>query len=221
MLKLGDRVGRLTLLKEKREKRGNSYRKYFYCHCDCGTEKWIRVDSLSSGKIQSCGCYNKENNFYKPVSIAGKRYGRLEAIEPTGKKKNGSIVWKCKCDCGNMVEIAQQVLERGDATSCGCFRRELNRVTAKERFAQYIKENFADRTNVTAIKRTTPLKNSSTGIRGVSYDSKRAKYIAQIEFKGKHYNLGRFNTREEAKAAYEEAKEELHNKFLKEHEASK
>lgn len=220
-MKIGDRVGKLTLLKEKKEKVGNQYRKYFYCHCDCGNEKWIRVDSLSSGKIQSCGCYNKEKNFYKPVSISGKRYGKLIAIEPTNKRKNGSIVWKCHCACGNMVEIAQQVLERGDATSCGCFRRELNRVTAKERFAQYIQENFVGRTNITAIKRTTALKNSSTGIRGVYYDSKRAKYVAQIEFKGKHYNLGRYDTKEEAEKAYLKAKEELHNKFLKEHEASK
>ena len=56
---------------------------------------------------------------------------------------------------------------------------------------------------------------------GVSYDSKRAKYMAQIEFKGKHYNLGRFDTKEEAKKAYEKAKEELHEKFLEEHGASK
>ena len=41
--------------------------------------------------------------------------------------------------------------------------------------------------------------------------------MAQIEFKGKHYHLGRFDTKEEAGKAYKEAKEKLHNKFLKEH----
>ena len=92
MLKVGDRVGRLTLIKEKKE----NGRKFFYCKCDCGNEKWIRADHL--GVVVSCGCYNKERNSFKPVSIAKKRYGKLVAIEPTGKKENGSIVWICSTD---------------------------------------------------------------------------------------------------------------------------
>lgn len=217
MLKIGDRVGKLTLLKEKKEKVGDYYRKYFYCHCDCGNDKWIRSDSLASGKIYSCGCYNKEKNFYKSIDITGKRYGRLVVLEPTNKRRDGSIVWKCQCDCGNIVQLTQQVLERGNTSSCGCLRKELVSATAKERFKKYVEENFIEKTNIEAIKRTTPLKNSTTGIRGVSFDSTRNKYRAQIEFKGKHYNLGRFDTKEEAKKAYEEAKEKLHKKFLEEH----
>ena len=35
-------------------------------------------------------------------------------------------------------------------------------------------------------------KNNTTGVTGVSYDKARGKWIAQIEFNGKHVNLGRF-----------------------------
>lgn len=215
MRKVGDRVGRLTLLQEKREKG----RKFFYCKCDCGNEKWIRADHL--GVVVSCGCYNKERNSFKVVSIAKKRYGKLVAIEPTGEKENGSIVWKCKCDCGNVVEIAQNVLEKGTTNSCGCLKSSIMKEKVKENTKAFMEENYIEGTNIKAIQSTTPLRNNSTGIRGVSYDSSRGKYVAQIEFKGKRYHLGRYNTKEEAKKVYEKAKEELHKKFLEELEASK
>lgn len=35
-------------------------------------------------------------------NLIGERFGRLTVIEKTDKRKNGSIVWKCQCDCGNI-----------------------------------------------------------------------------------------------------------------------
>ena len=34
--------------------------RYYLCRCSCGTLKEIRASHLVSGKIKSCGCYNKE-----------------------------------------------------------------------------------------------------------------------------------------------------------------
>lgn len=34
--------------------------------------------------------------------ITGKRFGRLVAQEPTELRRNGSTVWLCQCDCGNV-----------------------------------------------------------------------------------------------------------------------
>lgn len=45
--------GLLTILRED-TKRGS--RRYFWCRCDCGTEKAVRSDHLWAGKILSCGC---------------------------------------------------------------------------------------------------------------------------------------------------------------------
>lgn len=36
------------------------HRLYWLCQCDCGVQKVIRGDGLKSGKVISCGCYNKE-----------------------------------------------------------------------------------------------------------------------------------------------------------------
>ena len=32
------------------------------CLCECGKEKTVRLNSLRSGKLQSCGCLLKEGN---------------------------------------------------------------------------------------------------------------------------------------------------------------
>jgi hypothetical protein len=51
---------------------------------------------------------------------------------------------------------------------------------------------------------------SGTGVLGVSFDSSRSKYCAYITVNGRRKNLGRFQTAEEAGAAYLSAKRELH-----------
>lgn len=40
------------------------------CLCDCGTHKKIRANSLSTGAVISCGCYNKEHNLYKMMDTS-------------------------------------------------------------------------------------------------------------------------------------------------------
>lgn len=40
---------------------GDSKRAYWKCWCDCGQEKAIRADGLTSGAVQSCGCLGKEH----------------------------------------------------------------------------------------------------------------------------------------------------------------
>lgn len=59
----GLEFGRLKVLSFSREvKSGKRYRKYWICKCDCGNEKEIRTDSLTSGFVKSCGCLKEEQN---------------------------------------------------------------------------------------------------------------------------------------------------------------
>lgn len=59
------------------------------------------------------------------IDLAGKRYGRLLAVEyvsrPVGFTNSG--YWKCKCDCGTECIVKSTYL-RGKKTSCGCDRTE-------------------------------------------------------------------------------------------------
>ena len=60
----------------------------------------------------------------RAIDRTGVRYGRLTAIEPTTKRQNGSIVWRCRCDCGNEILASSKNLVTGRVRSCGCLRQE-------------------------------------------------------------------------------------------------
>lgn len=52
--------------------------------------------------------------------ITGQKFGRLTPMEYLGKSK-----WRCKCDCGNIVDVFTQNLIRNNTKSCGCLNKEL------------------------------------------------------------------------------------------------
>jgi hypothetical protein len=56
-------------------------------------------------------------------------------------------------------------------------------------------------------------KNNASGIKGVSLDKRRSKWLAQIQSDGTHYYLGRFDTKEDAAEAYRKAANKLHKEF--------
>lgn len=61
----------------------------------------------------------KKKSRYK--DLTGKRFGMLEVLSPTEKRMdNGSVVWFCRCDCGNIAKVSARRLIRGKVRSCGC-----------------------------------------------------------------------------------------------------
>lgn len=75
----------------------------------------------------------------KVKDITGQRFGRLVATERVGyKMRSGckAVVWRCKCDCGNFVEVVGIDLRSGHTKSCGCIHSEQlanrNKEMAKE-----------------------------------------------------------------------------------------
>ena len=53
-------------------------------------------------------------------NIAGQHFGKLTALDPTENRYDGSVVWHCKCDCGNDAFVPLKLLTRGSVKSCGC-----------------------------------------------------------------------------------------------------
>lgn len=61
-------------------------------------------------------------------NLEGNRYGRLlvirrasDHVQPSGRRR---IMWLCKCDCGNMIEVFGDNLKKGVSQSCGCYRHD-------------------------------------------------------------------------------------------------
>lgn len=213
-LEVGMKLGKLELL--ERTKKGTKWG--YICKCECGNVKWIRSDSLTSKTkpARSCGCLAKDN-YFKAKDIANKRFGRLVALEPTDDrdKWNGSIIWKCKCDCGNIINVCSGSLKTGSIVSCGCYRKEYETRQGSNIGAIHVRKNIKEDTNLQVISRRDTLKlNNTSGVTGVIWDKSRNKWVAQIVFQGKHIYLGRYINKEDAIAAREEAEEKYFKPIL-------
>lgn len=52
--------------------------------------------------------------------LTGQKFNRLTPIEYLGGRK-----WRCKCECGNIIDVFTNNLTRGNTKSCGCFNSEI------------------------------------------------------------------------------------------------
>jgi hypothetical protein len=74
----------------------------------------------------------------KPINLEGLKYGRLTAISVVGSHRKGRV-WRCKCDCGGVVDVVSGRLRSGWTKSCGCMKLEHGHRLAKSR----IKHGFS------------------------------------------------------------------------------
>lgn len=56
----------------------------------------------------------------KYKDLTGLRLGKLTVLEPTEERSRGAVVWKCRCDCGNVITVESRRLKPGAVYSCGC-----------------------------------------------------------------------------------------------------
>ena len=70
-------------------------------------------------------------------NLKNKTFGKLKVIEMTDKRKHGSVVWKCLCECGNTVEVTTNCLTRGKTKSCGCYCIETRKKNCKQTFTTH------------------------------------------------------------------------------------
>lgn len=85
----------------------------------------VRTSSLTSGKtkgvkqdfVETVKEYNKK----KAKDLTNQKFGKLTALEPTEERDHRrSIIWKCRCDCGNIHYVSGFHLRQGKSQSCGC-----------------------------------------------------------------------------------------------------
>lgn len=118
------------LVIEKTEKRSPSGSILWKCQCDCGNITLATSTQLKSGYKKSCGCLQrqkaKELGQRNLIDLTGQRFGNLVVLNqeesktnPNGSKKT---MWKCKCDCGNIIIVQGQSLKSKNTQSCGCIK---------------------------------------------------------------------------------------------------
>lgn len=61
------------------------------------------------------------------LDLTGQHFGRLVAIRPTEERWRTSVVWECRCDCGQVCQVPSAWLRQGIKRSCGCLQDEARR----------------------------------------------------------------------------------------------
>ena len=149
--------------------------------------------------------YNKKN-------LKNERFGRLVVLEETKKRDgSGSIIWKCKCDCGNIIEVSSRKLRSNLSKSCGCYQKERQKIS----MINLQSKQFKDKTNIDLITKKEPNSNNVTsGVRGVHYCKSRKKWIATLNFQKQLVLYKSFNKKEDAIKARKEAEEKYFKPIL-------
>ena len=110
----GERFGKLTAIKWTGKCQNTN--RVWLCRCDCGRYREVNLNVLRNGYVKSCK-YCVEHSY---KDLLGQKFGKLTPIEKTNKRIDGRVVWKCKCDCGNIAYVTSHHLLNGDTRSCGC-----------------------------------------------------------------------------------------------------
>lgn len=130
---VGYRVGRITVIGTT-EQRKNGYM-VWRCKCGCGNEMLLDTRALQRGTKKDCGCETKLPPGVRDLKNA--RFGQLTVLEATQERgRGGSVVWKCRCDCGNVVYAPRSQLTSGYKKSCGCLSHPPLRTLQGRRFGQ-------------------------------------------------------------------------------------
>lgn len=127
----------------------------------------------------------------KARNLKGERFGLLTAVSPTDKRIDGRVVWHCRCNCGNEIDVVSSYLLSGDTRSCGCLKVETDK--------NNLRDNYD---SASLFLGKEPRKDSTTGYRGVSRyytrKTKQERYRAWITVNGKRYYKSGFLTAHEA-----------------------
>lgn len=207
----GKTFGKLKVL--GRDDSRQSKRIYWICECQCENKTIVSVrgQHLKSGNTVSCGCVNKENIHKKQrnaIDITDKKYGLLTARHYVKSGRYGAM-WYCECECGGNITTYTCYLQGGNVKSCGCLEKKNQEIqTAK------VKDSIVLNTNVMLISKKEPNKNTTTGIRGVSWCKSKQKYVAYITFQKKTYHLCTSPDLETCRKARALAEEKLFGNFL-------
>lgn len=142
------------------------------------------------------GRFDLRFNRGRPKDIAGKQFGYLTAIAPTGKKNRKDFIWRCKCKCGKEVEYPATRLLTGNTLSCGCLKGEHLKKVNKYYDGTSLRQSIEEQVHSTRAR---------SGYTGVTI--KRGKWKAYIKYKGQNISLGCYTKLEDAVKARARGKE--------------
>lgn len=203
----GKQFGELTVIRKLKSADSSSAR--WLCKCSCGDTYIVYGTLLMTGKRTRCSSKKHQKN-YAFIDITGQRFGRLVAEYPTDKRSSkGSVIWHCRCDCGEEVEVSYNILVYSHMRSCGCQKKE-----HEQNLKTFL--THVDGTSIDMLKSKKIPSNNTTGVKGVYFI--KGKYEAKIVFQKKQYYLGKYDNLQDAATVRKEAEELLNTTVVNHYE---
>lgn len=175
------------------------------CKCKCGKTTIVLEKNLKRQHTKSCGCR-------KSPDLTGRVFGKLEVLGRSDKRNSRGArttpQWECRCECGEITYKATDTLKNPDLSMCSDCAATYATEKAREN------AGYVDGTQITKIRDMTPYATSTSGYRGIYYESKHNRWRAEIKFQKKRYYLGVFKNKADAIKARQRAEEEIFGKFL-------
>ncbi|MBQ8647829.1 MAG: hypothetical protein IJ484_06790, partial [Oscillospiraceae bacterium] len=197
----GQTFGRLTALGPSARKHKNGV--WWQCRCACGSTCEVSATLLVNGRRTHCGGpAHACERAYAYRDITGQRFGALVALHPLeGRSPRGSVLWRCRCDCGTEVDCSYNDLAYANQKSCGCLQRA-------HKASLYQSLTHVDGTSLDMLKSDRLPANNTTGVRGVYLI--RGRYVARLVFQHRAYRLGSYPDLASAAAARRRAEEQVY-----------
>jgi hypothetical protein len=96
----------------------------FLYHVNIYAGNWSNMTKAKDNMYQ----FHRRENMGTHKDLSGQKFGRLTAISISRIEnyKGGTKhrYYKCRCDCGKIIEVQSYSLTNGNTKSCGCFQRE-------------------------------------------------------------------------------------------------
>lgn len=201
----GQVFGRLKVI----SKDSDSKRNYWICECKCGNIVSRRSDSLKSqGEKASCGCRKRELTSQQwSAELEGQRFGKLLVLERVKSEQLRSL-WKCQCDCGNIVFFPSRYLLSMGMQSCGCETHSLGELCVRKQLQELncsFKEQYSFQDCLTEnnhrIKFDFAILDKQNNVKClIEYNGKQ--HYEEVEFFGGAENLERQKLRDNIKRDY-------------------
>lgn len=207
MIKVGEVRGNLKILAISQYKP----RKYEVKCLRCGKVFIAYPQAITQ---HSEGCFEcrekdlKESVIDKYSKYNGKIFGNLKILGFDGVR-NRLRMARCLClNCGRETSVPYTKLIRGVVKACfSCAKKNLEKGIVE------VSDLSKGGSSLLHITSDTIKKNNTSGFTGVSL-MKSGKYRAYINFQRKQFHLGSFDTKEDAAAAYQNAKDKIKIDFI-------
>ena len=208
----GQQFGMLTVLGRAADSKDGKVQ--WVCRCDCGNEIVVRGYNLHSGNTQSCGCTHgakrRKKNLYEHIGDVVIGYTQKGVAFFIDAEDLFTIEDYCWGEAVNGYLCTNE--RRG--TGMLLMHRVIMKASDGE-IVDHINHDLHDnrKCNLRKVSKAENLINSElrsdnkSGIKGVSWDIKRKKWVSEITYERKKHYLGRFDSFNDAVAARKAAEE--------------